>query len=161
MPGENAIDLPQRSGDKPATGAAMPHQQLDQTAPLSLQEQLWRRMSALDGVRAGRSGVSLPESRALHLDRQLAHGPAEAYMVGTEFVHLHGAQDGSLHVMLPAAAADEAIDKGWGELHPLARNGVAPATLVMLFGPRDEAELETIWRLIELSYAFARGSKVA
>jgi hypothetical protein len=27
----------------------------------------------------------------------------------------------------------------------------------MLYGPRDEAELETIWQLVETSYAYARG----
>ena len=135
----------------------LPHQQLDQTPPAELQEELLRRMAALDGVRVGRSGVSLPESRALHLDPQLAHGPADAFMVGTEFAHLHGTSDGSLHAMLPEPEAAEAITKGWAELHPLAREGTAPATLVMIYGPRDKAELETVWRLVQASYAFARG----
>jgi phospholipase/carboxylesterase len=84
-------------------------------------------------------------------------GPPEAFLVGTEFAHLHGARDGSLHVALPTADATLAIEKGWAELHPLARPGVFPPTLVMLYGPRDEAELETIWQLVQISYAFARG----
>jgi hypothetical protein len=136
----------------------MPHQQLDQNAPSALQEALWQRMTALDGCRPGRSGVSLPDSRAVHLDPGLALGPEEAFMVGTEFAHLHGAADGSLHVTLPPAVAAEAVERGWAEPHPLARLGVAPSTLVMLYGPRDEAELETVWRLVETSYAFARGA---
>ncbi len=139
------------------TGPAMPHQQLDQTAPVALQEQLWQRMTGLEGVRAGSSGVSLPQTRALHLGTQLANGPADAFMVGTEFAHLHGADDGSLHLMLPAVVATEAIDKGWAELHPMARRGIAPATLVMVYGPRDEGELDTVWQLVETSYVFARG----
>jgi len=149
--------LPQRSGERPSTRLAMPHQQLDQTAPVELQEELWRRMSALEHVRTGRSGVSLPESRALHLDPSVARGPAESYLVGTEFAHLHGAADGSLHAALPAEVAAHAIDKGWAELHPLARDGVLPETMVMLYGPRDEAELDTIWQLLQTSYGFARG----
>jgi len=157
MTGETAIELPQRSGSRPTTALAMPHQQLDQTPPVALQEALWGRMTGLEGVRAGRSGVSLPESRALHLDSQLAHGPSEAFMTGTEFAHLHGARDGSLHVMLPPDAVVEAINKGWAESHPLASRGIAPPTLVMLFGPRDPAELEVIWQLIQLSHSFARG----
>jgi hypothetical protein len=135
----------------------MPHQQLDQIAPLSLQEELWSRMQGLEGVRAGRSGVSLPESRALHLEPSLVSGPPEAFLVGTEFAHLHGATDGSLHLALPAAEAAEAIEKGWAEPHPLARHGVLPTNLVMVYGPRDEAELETVWRLVLASYEFARG----
>lgn len=136
----------------------MPHQQLDQTAPASLQEALWRRMTNLDGVRAGSSGVSLPQTRALHLDPQVAHGPSDAYMVGTEFAHLHGEGDGSLHLMLPQQTAALAIARGWAEPHPLALRGIAPQTLVMVYGPRNDSELETIWRLIEASYEFARGA---
>jgi len=136
----------------------MPHQQLDQNAPPALQEALWQRMTGLDGCRPGRSGVSLPESRAVHLDGRLALGPEEAFMVGTEFAHLHGAVDGSLHVTLPPAVAAEVVERGWAEPHPLARLGVAPSTLVMLYGPRDEHELETVWRLVQTSYAFARGT---
>ncbi len=158
MGGDTTAPLPRRAGDQPSTAQVMPHQQLDQTAPEALQEELWRRMTTLESVRAGRSGVSLPESRALHLDPKLAHGPASAFLVGTEFAHLHGARDGSLHLMLPPALATEAIEQGWAEPHPLARTGQAPPTLVMLYGPRDEAELETVWGLIEASYAFARGS---
>jgi hypothetical protein len=153
------LELPTRSGERPTTGPEIPHQQLDQTAPAGLQEVLWRRMAALDGVRPGRSGVSLPQTRALHLDPALALGPAEAFMVGREFVHLHGTFDGSLHAMLPPDVAAEAIERGWAEFHPLARRGMAPTTLVMIYGPRDEAELETVWQLVEISYAFARGQR--
>jgi hypothetical protein len=135
----------------------MPHQQLDQIAPPRLQEELWSRMQGLEGVRAGRSGVSLPESRALHLQPSLAAGPPEAFLVGTEFAHLHGATDGSLHLALPEAAAAQAIEKGWAEPHPLASQGVLPTNLVMVYGPRDEAELETVWQLVLASYEFARG----
>jgi hypothetical protein len=152
--------LPLRSGERPTTATTMPHQQLDQTSAPALQEELWRRMAALEGVTTGRSGVSLPESRAVHLHPELAGGPREAFLVGTEFAHLHGATDGSLHVALPPALATEAIAAGWAELHPMAALGVAPPTLVMVYGPRDEDELETIWRLVEASHAFARGPAV-
>jgi hypothetical protein len=157
MARETGTTLPARAGAQPTTADVMPHQQLDQTAPAALQEELWRRMTGLEGVRGGRSGVSLPETRALHLDERIAHGPSDAYMVGTEFAHLHGAEDGSLHAMLPTDVAAEAIDRGWAEPHPLARRGIAPPTLVMIYGPRDAAELETVWQLIETSYRFARG----
>ena len=135
----------------------MPHQQLSQTAPEALQEELWRRMTGLGGVHAGRSGVSLPESRALHLDPPLARGPKEAFMVGTEFAHLHGPADGSLHAMLPLDLVETVVERGWGELHPAARMGLVPQTTVMLYGPRDDGELETVWELVKSSYAFARG----
>lgn len=155
----NSLELPARSGDRPTTGPEIPHQQLDQTAPVELQQELWRRMAGLDGVRTGRSGVSLPETRALHLDPALALGPPEAFMVGDEFAHLHGASDGSLHAVLPRDVATQAIERGWAEFHPLAGRRMLPATIVMIYGPRDRAELETVWQLVEVSYAFARGGR--
>jgi hypothetical protein len=151
------LELPTRSGERPTTGPEIPHQQLDQTAPAELQEELWRRMAALEGVRTGRSGISLPQTRALHLEPALALGPPDAFMVGTEFAHVHGAIDGSLHATLPPEVLAQAIERGWAEPHPLARRGVIPPTHVMIYGPRDEAELETVWQLVEVSYAFARG----
>jgi hypothetical protein len=101
--------------------------------------------------------VSLPESRAVHLNAGAARGPADAFMVGTEFAHLHGATDGSLHMMLPPELATEAVEKGWAELHPLARRGTAPPNLVMVFGPRDHSELEVVWRLVQASHRYALG----
>jgi hypothetical protein len=112
------LEMPTRSGERPTTGPEIPHQQLDQTAPAELQEELCRRMAALAGVRTGRSGVSLPQTRALHLDPARALGPPEAFMVGDEFAHLHGAFDGSLHAMLPPDVAAEAIARraaGWSQ----------------------------------------------
>jgi hypothetical protein len=150
-------NLPERAGPRPNTGPAMPHQQLSENAPVELQEELWRRMSSLEGVRTGPSGVSLPETRALHLDPELAAGPPEGFMVGTEFAHLHGPQDGSLHMALPSELAAEAIERGWAELHPLAAAGRLPETLVMAYGPRDREELETVWSLVSASYENACG----
>jgi Luciferase len=149
--------LPARSGPRPKTGPTVPHEQLSQNAPIELQDELWRRMSTLEGVRVGRSGISRPETRALHLDPALALGPKDAFVVGTEFAHLHRSADGSLHALLPRDLGRGAIQRGWAELHPAAAAGFQPDTLVMLYGPRDEAELETVWELVKASYAFARG----
>jgi len=153
----NSLELPTRSGDRPTTGPEMPHQQLDQTAPPELQEELWQRMAGLEGVRTGRSGISLPDTRALHLDPALALGPPEAFLTENEFAHLHGSSDGSLHAVLPPDVVAQAIESGWAEFHPLARRRMLPAAIVMIYGPRDEAELETVWQLVKIGYAFARG----
>lgn len=153
----NLPELPTRRGPRPRTGPIVPHEQLDQNGPPDLGERLWTRMAALQGVRTGRSGISAPSSRAVHLDPALAGGPAEAFMVGTEFAHLHGAHDGSLHATLPPEILASAVDHGWAELHPIARDGLRAPTLVMLYSPRDEAELETIWHLTEISHEYARG----
>ena len=142
--------LPWRPGPRPRTrrrdGAA--HAQLSQSAPVELQEALFERARALPGVITGVSLVSVPGARALFLDEALAEGPEEAFQAGTEFAHIHPARDGSLHLTLPAGMVGEVEEKGWGERHP-----VSPS--VMVYGPRDEFELEVVWRLLRASYRFA------
>ncbi|MFI6318702.1 luciferase family protein [Nonomuraea sp. NPDC050556] len=134
-----------RKGPRPSTRPRIPHQQLSQNAPAHLQEELWRRMAALDGVTTGPSGISLPDTRALHL----THEPvSEVFLIGREFAHLHGAADGSLHMVLSPGDTEAAIAAGWAERHP-----VAPS-VIMVYGPRDDQELETVWRLVERSYAY-------
>ena len=74
------LTLPRRRGHQPRTTAPtrerpFPHQQQDQRAPERLQELLFRRASGLPDVAVGRSLVSLPESRAFHLDPAAVGGP--------------------------------------------------------------------------------------
>lgn len=153
--------LPRRLGPRPRTGPIVPHEQLDQNGLPTIGEKLWQRRIGFPGVVAGPSGISAPATRAVHLEPKLARGPSSAFVVGTEFAHIHGAHDGSLHAALPPeAVAPLLVDLGWGELHPIARTGARPPTLVMLYGPRDEEELEAIWKLVELSYQYARGELV-
>ena len=149
--------LPQRLGDRPRTNPNMPHQQVSQNAPLELQETLFGRCAALPGVVVGRSHVSVPGARAFHLEDDAATGPREAFMLGTEFAHLHPAQDGSLHLVLPEPLARQVIAQGWGEFHPMVQQGLMPPTNLMVFGPRDEAELEIVWSIVQAAYQNARG----
>jgi phospholipase/carboxylesterase len=78
-------------------------------------------------------------------------------MIGEEFAHLHPPYDGSLHMRLPFDCIEGVLTKGWGELHPSAPREFAPGKTVMVFGPRDEAELDVVWQILQASYAFAVG----
>lgn len=149
--------LPPRRGPRPQTRQGMPHQQLTQNAPPELQEALFARARTLPGVTVAPSGISVPGARAFVLADSLAGGPPEAFMVGREFAHLHPPYDGSMHLALPAGWARRAEELGWAEPHPLVRWGAFPPGFVMVYGPRDEEELEAVWTLLQASYAFARG----
>jgi phospholipase/carboxylesterase len=127
---------------------------LDQTAPEALQELLWARMRALPGSTARASQIAPPGSRAIWLDAA-GLGPA-AFMIGREFAHLHPREDGSLHMVLDPATHRLAMEAGWAERHPLAGK-FAPAGTVMIYGPRDAAELETVCLLVLQSHRFASG----
>lgn len=127
------------------------HQQKTQNAPTELQDALLQRVRTLPGVTIGPSWVSVKGARAFHLDPDLAKGPRDAFAVRQEFGHLHPPHDGSLHLMPEPALRAELIEKGWAEPHPRARG------TVMVYGPRDEAELEVVWALVQRAYDRAAG----
>jgi len=142
--------LPSRNGPPPDTIGPAPHSQVSQQAPRELQHELSTRALALPGVHAARSLVSVPGAVAFVLDEGSAAGPPQAFQAGREFAHLHPPYDGSLHMTLPPELASEAYEKGWGEPHPFSGTP-------LVFGPRDEAELEVVWVLLQASYRYAKG----
>lgn len=143
-----------RAGARPRTTPTNPHTQLDQNAPRDLQEKVFAIAKALPGVAIGPSAVSVPGARAFHLP-ECAHATRDAFMVAREFGHLHPPSDGSLHMTLPPDAVDAVIANGWAERHPLAGKHGLPSNIVMVFGPRDDAELEVVADLIRASHAYA------
>jgi Family of unknown function (DUF5519) len=146
-----------RAGERPRTTPTNPHTQLDQQ-PTDLRwvEELAERVFALPGVLDEPSRISVPGARALILAPGQPTGPPEAFLIEREFAHLHPAPDHSLHAMLPPELVDEAIEAGWAEHHPVALRGLIPRTAVMLYAPRDEAELDVLESLVRASHAFAR-----
>ena len=151
------LTLPQRQGTKPETNYGLPHEQLDQNPPPEIYTKLKDRAFDFPFIERRPSIISVPGAEALWLLEEGGHGCAEAFMRGNEFAHVHPPYDGSMHMMLPEDDVPELVDKGWGEIHPLVPVQRAPPTLVMVFGPRDEEELDVILRLIDTSYQFARG----
>lgn len=148
--------LPPRRGPRPQTTPTNPHTQLDQQPEGSaVGERLADRVFALPGVRERPSAISVPGARALWLDAPA--GPADAFMVGGEFAHLHPSPDLSLHVALPPPLARTAVEAGWGEVHPVARRGLIPAHVVMLYAPRDDHELDVVAGLVEAAWRYASG----
>jgi luciferase-like monooxygenase len=151
--------LPARTGDRPRTTPTNPHTQLDQQpTDLGVVEELARRVFALPGVVEEPSRISVPGARALVLAPDEPVGPPEAFLIDREFAHLHPAPDHSLHAMLPTETVAEAVAAGWAEPHPVALRGLIPPTAVMLYAPRDQAELDVIEGLVRASHAFARAA---
>jgi phospholipase/carboxylesterase len=145
-----------RVGPRPDTTTRNPHTQLSQQAPRDLQERVFTFASTLAGVVVGPSFVSVPGARAFHLP-ECSGSPRGCFMVEHEFAHLHPPSDGSLHMMLPPAIVDAVIANGWAERHPLAGKHGLPDNIVMVYGPRDEAELSVVDDLIRASYEQACG----
>ncbi len=61
---------------------------------------------------------------------------------------MHAQGDFSLHATLPLPLAAVAERAGWAEPHFVVRTGQAPATVLMLYGPRDDLERDVVLRLV-------------
>jgi hypothetical protein len=150
MDDETAHPLPDRRGPRPQTTPTNPHMQLDQLPPPRVLAGLTELLFKLPGVLEQPSAISVPGARALWLDLNDARGPREAFLVGREFAHVHPPPEGSLHVALPPSHVPEAIA-------PVALLGLIPGNVVMLYAPRNDAEVALVLRLVRAALAFARG----
>jgi hypothetical protein len=149
-------DFPARVGGRPRTTRVNPHTQLDQNAPIELQDRLRDYALSLPGVRGGSSNVSVPGAVAFFLDHP-PNRPALDDLFG-EWGHIHPHHDGSLHLILPTPEAERLIALGWAEYHHVVEWGLAPPVIVMVYGPCDEEELATIERIVDLAYLAAGGA---
>lgn len=149
------IDEP-RAGPRPLVSTEGPQRQLSQQAPPELWGRLVAAVFALDGVVEGHSQVSPTSLRAVFLvDVETARAPETSLFPDgrLEPVHLHGVADTSVHLVLPAERGARLTELGWAEPHQYEDYG----TEFMVYGPRDEAELDVVVSIVVESLAYARG----
>ena len=154
--GDAVIARP-RAGVRPTTSITGPHSQLDQQSTPELWGRLVFEAFRLPRVVEGRSQVSPTPSRALLFDdmtKPLNPETSLAPEAPLEPAHLHGVTDTSIHMCLPRDRAAEVCALGWGEPHRHAQH----ATEIMVYGPRDQDELEVVLSLLRESINFARQS---
>lgn len=81
-----------------------------------------------------------------------------------EVCHAHPS-DGSLHLSLHPADMAVVLERGWGQRHPLAVEGglcwgfvrTVPVDFVMVYAPRDEAEMEVVLEIVRAAIAWVGG----
>lgn len=155
MTADTAHLLP-RTGSRPRVTDDFPQSQLDQQPDDSRYvDAILAEALTWPAVVGRPSAISIEGARALMLDGSVALGPAEAFMVGAEFCHVHAQGDFSLHTTLPVLLAEAAERAGWAEPHFLVHGGQAPPTVVLLYAPRDERERKVVLGLVRTSYEFA------
>jgi len=157
LPGGRLSD---RHGPHPQVSWDIPQQQLSDTAPVGLQERLLDFAQGLPGVSVNGSRISVPGAQAFILDEPT--GEEDAFLVPSvgEFAHLHPTYDGSLHLALPADLAADVVTRGRGRMHPWAGTRLSPG-FVMVYGPRDDAELATVQGIVAASHAYATATSRA
>ena len=149
--------LPGRFGLRPRSSAKLPFRQLEQFPPPEMSRRLLELSLSIPYVHARQSRVASPECRALCVADSVARGPAEAFIDGHEFCHLHPLPHGCLHLTLPAESIEGIVAQGWAERHPLHKLGVME-TLVMVYAPRNPAEVDVVLSIVEYSSRFATGA---
>ncbi len=148
-------DFPQRNGERPQTTEGVPHIQIGAENVPDLSQRLLDHVAEFPGVVLAATRVSLPGATGFQLvdDLPLAH--PEAIVGGREFAHLH--PDGSLHAALAPETAVAAVAAGWATPHPWATRNPGWEGFVLIYTPTDEAELETVLRLVDASYTYVTG----
>ncbi|MEL6675042.1 MAG: phospholipase [Bacteroidota bacterium] len=151
-------EIPHREGERPRTTSTNPHTQLtQQPADRSTIDPLMEWAFSLAHIERKPSGVSVPGAVAMCLAEGHTCESCNAFMVGSEFAHFHPHPDYSLHLGLPQEEAEMVIQKGWGEWHPLSKRGFLPPNIIMLYAPRNAAEMEVAKLILTHSYRFAKG----
>lgn len=153
--------LPNRNGPRPTIAGIAPQRQLDQPGCAKMYQAL---RTALEAVaekhpEALRIGTSCFEKKGLAL---FAQKPINATCRG-EICHVHHS-DRSMHMNLHPDDAKVVLENGWGERHPLARGGwmkaYVPREFVMVYAPRDRAELDVVCRIIEAAGFWVCGDRL-
>ncbi len=154
--GTTGTALPRRRGERPRTTTTNPHSQRDQQPSRPWSEEVAAHAASLEGVVLGPSGRAPPGTVGFHLEPDFARGPDRAFLLGREFGHVHPAPDHSLHLTLPPTLRAVAIAAGWAEPHPLAGATSVSADIVMIYAPRDAAELAAVAILVTAAWSYAR-----
>ncbi|MYW00038.1 luciferase family protein [Streptomyces sp. SID3343] len=156
------VGLPTRDGARPQVARhPIPHRVLGRPASESLREEIRgvfdefaaRRAPALE-YRTSRWEKHHRALFALSGDDDAHATSGEA---GHEVGHVHPA-DGSMHMVLGPADAQHVIDRGWGELHPLA--GVAyelPAGYTLLYPPRTHDDIDPLRTILSAAVHHTTG----
>ncbi|KAF5622717.1 uncharacterized protein FTJAE_10840 [Fusarium tjaetaba] len=153
-------NLPRRQGERALLGGIAPHRQLSQHAPPCMRT----HPSTLETKKSlyERHHDALFVSQKL-LESQPESLPNTAIIARGELGHAH--PDLSVHLYLSPADARVIIEKGWAERHRLSvpetswvKNKYAIAsTYLMIYGPRDEKEMEVLRVILENSIRFMTG----
>jgi hypothetical protein len=98
--------------------------------------------------------VDRPGTIFVRLRQTAAERNPSAFIADTQFARvLLGAP--TICLALPLICAHWAILRRWAEPHYLASYGLMPAGTVVVYTPRDAAELEVCTFFFEQSYRFA------
>jgi len=145
-------DLRPRPSPSPATTNSVPHVQIGVEPNPELTNELLGKVSSMPNVELRDTVISLPGAVGFWLAEGVGVARPETIVGGREFAHMH--PDGSLHASLHPALARNAVEAGWATMHPWSQTRPGWEGFVMIYTPSTREELDTVYRLVEASYAF-------
>jgi hypothetical protein len=152
--------LPKRKGARPNIAPfAVPHRQTDQfndTQIRTVQSKIFDDNIAKNVllIHYQTSGFER-NNKAIFLNDTLRANPRMNKITHGEIAHIHPS-DGSMHMtFLSASDAKTVVEAGWGEFHGLAGGPRLTLTYMMLYSPRDKAELEITRLILDAAVKYA------
>ena len=148
--------LAYRRGERPRFAPKWPCPQLDQTCDASLHDALAAAVAALPGVTRQPAPFGAP-GIGFALDDDLARGQPEAFIGEGCFLALQ--PGGAMHLSLRPEWAQKVVNHGWATVHPFARYmaGAVPPQSLVVYAPRDGAELAVARRIAGAAHGYAMG----
>lgn len=154
---DNLIDLPQRSGERPKTGDALPHLQITDNSSIELFDELADWLFSLEYIEERPTVISVRGARAAWIKDDYPRANFDVLQIGREFTHIHPLDiygGGSQHLSLERQDCEKVIKKGWGEYHPM--DPVAFPNKkhghIMVYAPRTKEELKVVKEITLKSY---------
>lgn len=157
-------NLPKRAGTRPTIAPfAIPHRQTDQHNTAAIRDE---QKAIFDQVvDQNKAVVHFQKSYfekhndAVFLNDSTQGNQTVVTTTHAEVGHMHPT-DGSMHFSLSPSDTKEVLEKGWGELHGLAGqiykpNSQLPATYMMVYSPRSQAELTVIKQILQAAILYS------
>lgn len=153
--------LPTRKGSRPCVQGVAPQRQKTQKSNETIYKNLVSRLQAL---------AEDPRNRLLERTSCFEKNSSGLFTsipitrtCGGEICHAHPS-DGSMHLTLHPLDAKLMLESAWGERHPLARGGwcrrFVPKEFVLIYAPRDEAEVDEAMKIVAASIWWVSGIDV-
>jgi len=153
--------LSKRKGERPLVQGVAPQRQQSQKSDVQVYSCLVERLRAL--AKDPRNQLAERTSCFEKYSSGLFASTPITRTCGGEICHAHPS-DGSMHLTLHPSDAKVMIENGWGERHPLARGGwcrrFVPKEFVLIYAPRDDAEVEVVIKIVAASIWWVSGIDV-
>ncbi|UWR24524.1 luciferase family protein [Sulfitobacter sp. S190] len=148
--------LPARIGPRPRTAPEPTHRQINQRPMLFFNDLILNTVSKYRHVLLGPVRRAPNGTVGFFLASSVGMTNPDMVLANDEFSHLHPRPDGSLHLALPVEARRIVMEKRWGEPHPDTGLNPSGDREMLLYCPRNRAELAVVLALLRLAYDTAR-----